>query len=163
MWTLFYEYTKARATHKQIPLDLQRFTQFTTACPGQPQQRLYHHVHIPEDKEDNLEVSFPSSSCLTMCRWVFSDGWVVYKFSWCGIYSSPQPPALPLTCGNHFHSQSSQKIALRLLIGNIWECRLWELQTFSWNSPQFFFQNLRISAQLLFLMWPAFHILKHLL
>ena len=86
----------------------------------------------------------------TMCRWVFSDGWVVYKFSWCGIYSSPQPPALPLTCGNHFHSQSSQKIALRLLIGNIWECRLWELQTFSWNSPQFFFQNLRISAQLCF-------------
>ena len=27
------------ATHRQIPLDLQSFAQFTTACPGQPYHR----------------------------------------------------------------------------------------------------------------------------
>ena len=40
MWTLFMS-TASLATHRQIPLDLQSFTQFTTACLGQPVFMLY--------------------------------------------------------------------------------------------------------------------------
>ena len=104
---LYFMSTISLATHRQIPLDLQSFTQFTTAYPGQS-----YHVHTGW-RERYPGVSFPRSSCLdnvsmgVYCLVV--GGSCINSPHFRHLFISRAAP----TCGNRFQSnfQIPHKIA----------------------------------------------------